>query len=321
MKTETITIVGLGRIGASVALALQAANLGVTVVGFDEDRQRVKAAQDVGAIDKGEGSLSRAAAIADILILALPTQTMEKVFQEIGDRVREHVLVLDLSGLKSASQALAQKYLRAGHFVGAVPVLTAKALNEVSGGVDSARADLFQNSVFCLMPFPQTDPKAVETAVKVGTVLGAKPFFLDPVEYDSLVQGVQTVPGLVAAAMFQTVRQTNGWRDMLRFAGTSFAQATVAIEDADEVAHLALNDQPATLRWLDALLAQLQVIRERVAEGDEERLRALLEQLHLERENWLRERSENDWEEVPKAEIKPFSMREQMLGRWGERRD
>jgi prephenate dehydrogenase len=321
MKTENITIVGLGRTGVSVGLALQKADLGITIAGHDEDRGAIKAAQEAGAIDDGQPNLSRAAAAADILILAVPVPAVERVFQLIGDQVREHVLVLDLSGLKGPSQALAQKYLARGHFVGAAPVLAADALREGTAATAPARADLFENSVFCLMPAPQADPQAVETAVNVGAILGAQPFFLDPAEYDSLMQGVQTVPGLLAAALFRAVTQAQGWRDMLRFAGAPFAQATAALDDGEEVAHLALHDQPATLRWLDALLAQLQEMREWVAEGDTERLSALLQKLAQEREKWMYERAENDWQEITTPDVAPFSIREQMLGRWGRQRD
>ena len=317
MKTETITIIGLGRTGASVGLALRRADLGITVAGYDEERETMKAAQEAGAIDRAEGNLGRAAAAADILILAVPVQAVEKVLQIIGDRVREHALVLDLTGLKARSQALAREYLTQGHFVGAAPVLAAEALAEGDDGPAAARADLFQNSVFCLMPAPQADPQAVETSVNVGRVLGAQPFFLDPAEYDSLVQGVETVPGLLAAALFRAVTGASGWRDILRFAGSNFYRATAALEDGEAVAHLALNDRAATLRWLDALLVQVQEIRSRVDEGDEERLAALLQQLGLEREKWLHEREENDWEQVPASEVTPFSIREQMFGRWG----
>lgn len=319
MKTETVTIVGLGRTGASVGLALQKADLGLTLVGYDENRQVLKAAEEVGAIDKSQGHLDRAAKAADILILAVPAQAVEQVLREAGPQVRDHALVLDFSGLKADSQRLAKQYLRHGHFVGAVPVLAAEALTEGARGVEAARADLFQNSVFCLMPSPQADPQAVETAVNVGSILGAKPFFLDPAEYDSLVQGVQTVPGLLAAAMFRSVTQAKGWRDMLRFAGSPFALTTAALQRGEEVAHLALHDRAVTLRWLDALLDQLQVIRDRVAEEDGERLIALLQQLNEEREKWLYERLENDWEEVTAPEIAPFSIREQMFGRRGDR--
>ena len=57
MKTETITIIGLGRTGASVGLALKQADLGITIAGYDEDRGTAKTAQEAGAVDKVEGNL------------------------------------------------------------------------------------------------------------------------------------------------------------------------------------------------------------------------------------------------------------------------
>jgi hypothetical protein len=53
--------------------------------------------------------------------------------------------------------------------------------------------------------------------------------------------------------MFRAVTRSQGWRDMLRFAGMPFATGTAALEDEEEIAALALTDRDATLRWLEAL--------------------------------------------------------------------
>jgi prephenate dehydrogenase len=167
------------------------------------------------------------------------------------------------------------------------------------------------------MPSPKADPQAVETAVNLGTVLGAKPFFVDAAEYDSLVQGVEAAPGLLAAALFRAVTEATGWRDILRFANLRFAQATLPLRDGETVAMLALQDRQAMLRWLDAVLAQLQEMRQWVAEGDEVRMVALLQQLDENREKWLRDRAENKWEEGSNLDFEPPSMLQQLLGRRG----
>lgn len=319
MKTRNITVIGLGRIGASVGLALKRAALDVTLVGHDPDRERMREAQALGAFDAAQPSLGRAAADADILIIALPANQVENVLAEIGDLVQEHALVLDLSPLKAAGQEWAGAHLRQGHFVGAAPVLAAFALEDSRRGPEAARADLFQNSLICLVPSPQADPKAVETAVTLGGLLGAKPFFLDAAEYDNLVKGVETLPGLVAAAVFRAVTRSTGWRDMLRFAGLPFAVSTSALQDESEIAALALRDREATLRWLDAVLAELEEIRQWVAGQEMERLSAYLTQLQAERQTWLAGREKNDWEEHVSADIAPLSFKERMLGYRGGR--
>jgi hypothetical protein len=61
----------------------------------------------------------------------------------------------------------------------------------------------------------------------------------------------------------------------------------------------------------------LKGVRQRVAEGDGEQLAAFLEQLSIERDKWLQQRQENEWDEVVRTEHKPRGLMEQFLGRRG----
>lgn len=317
MKAQTITIVGLERTGASIGLAIKQALPGVTVSGHDRNAALVRDAKEkVGAIDREEWNLPKAAAKADILVLATPILESEAVLQVVGDDLQAHALVLDLSSLKGPGLKWAEQYLQHGHYVGAVPVLASAMLADGRSSIETARPDLFKNSLFCLMPAPQADPQAVETAVNFGRLLGAMPYFLDPVEYDSLVQGVETVPGLMAAAIFNAIHNSSGWRDMLRFAGLPFALATLPLESSDDIVFQALNNKTATLRWLDALLNELTEVRRWLHEGESELLAAMLSELNAQRQRWLRDRAENDWAEVKAPDIERPSFSQQMLGGW-----
>jgi prephenate dehydrogenase len=223
---------------------------------------------------------------------------------------------LDLPSLKGLGLKWAKKHVRRGHYVGATPVLTAASLADGRDDPLTASAELFKNSIFCLAPSPAADPQAVETAVNFGLLLGATPYFVDPLEYDSLIQGVETMPRLLAAAMFSTVSQSQGWRDILRFANAPFALATQSLQDGMDVARLALNDRAATLRWLDALINEMQTFRRQIAAGDLETLSFIMEELWQKREKWLRERAENNWVEAEVPRVEHRGLAEQMLGGW-----
>lgn len=317
MKAQTITILGLGRTGASVALAIKAAQLNVSVIGYDEDDERKAQAREAGAIDKGEGGLLRAAAAGDIVVIAVPDAELEGVLRAIGQDVREHALVLSLGGLKKRSQQWAGQHLAQGHYVGAVAVLAAGAVQRGAGGVDEARADLFRNSVFCLMPSPDAAPQAVETAVNLGALLGAKPFFVDGAEYDSLALAVETIPGIVGAVLFDAVKSSEGWRDMLRFADDEFARATASLKDSDSLLLRALDERQATLLWLDRVILTMQAVRERIAHEEPEQVGAYLQSLNDARERWLLEREQNEWREDSGTEIESRGFMEHFLGRRG----
>ncbi|MBK8902861.1 MAG: prephenate dehydrogenase [Anaerolineaceae bacterium] len=315
MKTQTITILGLNRTGASVGLALKQSPLDVTIVGHDTDVARSKLAKEgVLAIDQAEWSLVSAARRADILVITSPTADLESILQVIGTELQAHTLVLDFSGLKRRGLTLAEQHVRQGHYVGAVPILAADYLADGRSDPTAATPDLFRNSAFCLMPSPHAEPQAVETAVNFGLLLGALPYFIDPDEYDSLVQGSDTLPGLVSLAMFNALQKATGWRDMLRFAGLPFTLMTLPLENERDIPLHALNNPQATLRWLDALLDELRTVRRLVAEENEELLSAYAEQLATEREKWLNARQKNDWDERRSPPIRPRTMSEHLFG-------
>jgi prephenate dehydrogenase len=186
--------------------------------------------------------------------------------------------------------------------------------------VEAADARLFVDSVFCIAPSPSAEPKAVETAVNFGRLLGATPFFLDPMEFDSLMHGVETGPGLLAAAMFRAVQRSTGWRDILRFAGLPFALATTGLENED-LAYLALQEKEASLRWLDGVLNELKEVRRWVAEGEMERLELILDELSIERARWIHTRTKNDWtEDIDRPDLNQMGgIGGQFFGMFGRR--
>ncbi len=314
MKAQTVTIIGLDRFGASIGLALKQSSLALTIVGNDSDGDRTRAAEAAGAIDRSKRNLAGAAAAADILVLAVPFVELEETLRIVGEAVQEHTLVIDLSGLKGPGVSWAKQFMKQGHYVGASLVLSAASLADGRSDTELADANLFQNSVMCVMPSVDVEEAAVETAVNFGRLLGASPYFVDITEYDNLVQGTETLPGLMAAATFGAVHKAGGWRDMLRFAGLPFALTTLPLVDGNNTARLALNNKEATLRWLNALIEEMQQVRQWVYEGEEELLAARLEGLMLERERWLHERAKNDWLEVKEPDLGPASFTGHLFG-------
>jgi prephenate dehydrogenase len=294
MKTKMVSIVGLDKETASIGMALRESDLGLSVLGHVREKKDAQKARDIGAVDETTGNLVKAAQSADILIVKIPRLEHAVTLEIIGEEVQDHTLIIDMSRLKGVSLKAADEFIRKGHYIGANPVLAAAWLSDGQMGIEAAHADLFEHSIFCLMPSAKADPKAVETAVNLGRILGATPYFLDPYEYDGLMHGVETLPALLGAALFRAVSQANGWRDLLRFAGLDFALSTSSAGSPD-IAPVALNDNEATLRWMDATLAELQTMRRLVAEGDLERLSLVLEDVDFDRNRWLDERTRNAW--------------------------
>jgi len=171
------------------------------------------------------------------------------------------------------------------------------------------------------MPSAKTDPMAVETAVNFGKLLGAAPYFIDPTEYDSLSRGVEILPGLIAAGLFQMVQTSNSWQDILKFADLPFIRATAPLEiEADEMAFLALNNKEVTLRWLNTFVEEMNKLRQLLNDGDEEILSAHFQESGQGRADWLRARKENDWVEENPINTEPLSFTDRLLGGFARKR-
>lgn len=321
METNTITIVGMRRTGTSIALALKESALGFSLIGHDSDSDLLREKTVAQAVDRVEADLIKACTPADIIVLAMPMEELQATLNLIGDRIQSHTLVIDLTALKEPGILLAKEHLSNGHYIGARPIFGASTFTDLKTGPDSARADLFQNSVFCVMPSADTDPKAVETAVKFGQLLGAKPYFVDPLEYDLLALGSETMPGLAAVALFRSTTNSTGWRDILRFADLPFAVGTQPMDiNTEDLAYLLLNDRAATLRSLDSLMAQFTEIRRYLQEAEPELLAAYLSEMNLARQRWLKERSINDWDEAGMENVEIPSIGEHFLGGFASKR-
>lgn len=321
MQTKTISIIGMQRTGLSIALALRQGKPDFVLIGHDSNGRLLQESGVQAAVDRVEPDLVKACQAADIVVLTMPAVELEATLLLLGDKLQAHTLVIDLSELKQPGATFARKYLQRGHYIGGRPVFSAATFLDLTEDFGAARADLFKNSVLCLMPAVDTDPQAIDTAVTFGRLLGAKPYFVDPAEYDILAQGVETLPGLVGGALFRAVSASRGWRDILRFADLPFAVATLPLDTApDNLAHLALHDREATVRWLDALAAELSELRRWVQEGDEETLAALLADLDLNRRKWLKERVDNEWDETPGEPVDIPSMSQHLFGNFGRRR-
>lgn len=314
MKAQNITLIGLGRMGTALGLAVKG-RLDMGVVGYDADPVLARAALEMGtAVDKIENDLEKAAARADILVITTPISQLEGLLQIVGSLVQPHTLILDFSKLKGPGLKWARQYLKQGHYVGAAPVLAAQWLDDGREANTTAPADLFQNSLLCLMPAPEAQPRAVETAVNFGLAIGAQPYFIDPAEYDNLAQGTETLPGLVAAALFKALQQSTSWRDMLRFAGHSFSLGTLSLGQPEELAFMALNDKAATLRWLEAVVNELNTLRRLLYEDEPQVMTAVLADLSQEREKWLHKRRQNNWDERTMPDLEHPGMFGHMLG-------
>ena len=291
-----ITIVGLGLVGGSLGLALREADVASAVVGHDKDPGANARAKKLGAVDKTDWNLISACEEADFIILATPLGAIEATMQAISAYLRPGCVVMDTASVKVpvlawASDALPDQV----HFVGGDPILGPAA--DGQGGLDAARADLFRNGLFCLVPAPSADPAAVKLANDLVSILGARPLFMDAVEHDGLVAAVDQLPAILALALLEATGQQPSWRELRKVAGAPFEAGTQAAwSDAEDLANLCLANRDNVVRWIDVYSTSLASIRQSLVDGELDPLTSRFRTALDERAKWLHDREQGQWE-------------------------
>ncbi len=320
-----VTIIGLGQIGASVGLALAGHKDRAHTVGHDKDPETARRAGKMGAVQKVEANLPASVDGADLVLLALPADQIGSTLKLIARDLRPGAVLMETSPAKARTAALVKELLPPErHYVGLTPALNPACLEAAPSGLDAARADLFRGGLIGISAPPGTPEAAFQMAVDLTALLGASPYFTEPVEVDGIMAAVHLLPGLTAAALIDAALAQPGWSDIRKLAGRPFAAATSALEAGSPagLSEAALAGSGEALRLLDSLIAALQELRADLAGQDGAGLLARLEAASRGRRQWWSERSRGDWQAVesgkpdlPKA---GGILRQQLTGSLGQ---
>lgn len=231
MAFRTVTIVGVGLIGGSFALALRKAGFDGRILGVSRPAT-VETAVRLGVIDAG-APLDEALAQSDLVYLAQPILRILEQLPEIGRLARPGALVTDAGSTKRAIVDAARLAFagRESDFLGGHPMA-----GKEGRGVEIAESDLFRGAVYALTPEPDRpadDPRVDELLDWIQRI-EAKPLAISPDEHDRVTALTSHVPQLVSTALAAAVWEGlpsearlaiagGGLRDMTRLAGSSYA--------------------------------------------------------------------------------------------------
>jgi prephenate dehydrogenase len=302
----TITLIGLGRLGTSLGLALKRKDdIEMRIIGHDLLLENAKQAEKQGAIDKAEWNLPASCEDADVIFLCVPLSALREVIEQVAPLAKEGAVIADLSPLKACALEWASELIPGGrYFVSTYPALNPSYLYD---GDSTPRADLFESSVWALVAGADTSPEAVKLVGGVAQLAGAIPFFIGADEFDSLSSATNTLPTLAAASLMLTLGRSSSWGDARKIADRSFATATAPVEmsNPESAASAATLNRASTLHDLDALITQLKSLRDLVANGDAEKLASLMEESAAIRRAWLEKRRAANWaaEEMTRTEM------------------
>lgn len=268
-----VAIVGVGLIGGSLGLALQA-RAGVTEVrGVDPDPDALRRGLEVGAITHAAESVEEAARGCAVVVLAAPVGEIPGLARRALVAADGRCLLTDVGSTKAGVVAALGPEERA-RFIGGHPICGAE-----TGGVANARTDLFDQATYFLTPAREADPALFERLHALVLAIGARPVAIDAEAHDSLMALVSHLPHVVAATLIhQAAATAPQGREALRSAGPSFSDLTrVAGANPPLWADIMIENRDALGAAIDDQVRRLREVGRAVAGADREWLLRWLE--------------------------------------------
>ncbi len=298
--TIQLTVIGLNQIGVSIGLALANNSYNIQRIGSDVDIAFEQKALKMGAFDKVVHNLPSAVSEADIIILSVPVDEIEKTVEMIAQDLKEGAVILNTAPINIPIFKLIKSIIPPErYFLTFAPTLNPKYLAQDDRSIDAAHADLFQNSLFLISSPVSTHEDAIKLASDLSSTLGAKSYFADPYEADGLIAAVEKLPQLTAAAMITAITTQPGWREGQKLAAQAFLEGTEPAAHLSEVKYFgqsALMNSENTIRMIDSLITELYAVRELLATQESDGLTKYMSKAHDTRAAWLNHREKALWD-------------------------
>lgn len=194
-----ISIIGIGLLGGSFALAVREKYPKARFIGVDASAVHGQLALAKGIIDEVM-PLAQAVSVSDLVVLATPVNTILTLMPAVLDTLPEHATVLDLGSTKESICALADMHPRRTQFVAAHPMAGTE-----NSGPGAAFRELLPGKNLIICDCEKSDPDSLKLVEALFLDIGMKLFYMTPQEHDLHLAYVSHLSHISAFALGLTV--------------------------------------------------------------------------------------------------------------------
>jgi prephenate dehydrogenase len=220
---QKVTIIGIGLIGGSLALAIKKGGGARTVLGVDQQPAWLQKAVARGAIDAYTCDVSEGVEGADLVVLATPVGMFESIIRRAIPKLSPGCIVTDVGSTKALLVRQMERMLpKVVPFVGGHPIA-----GKEKSGIEAASVDLFRGARCILTPTPRTDQRALEKIKNLWKEVGSEVVTMEPVAHDRVLAAISHLPHMAAYALVNTaldLLNQNG--ELHSFSGGGFKDFT-----------------------------------------------------------------------------------------------
>ena len=270
MIYDKIAIIGIGLIGASVAIAAKHKKLAGLVASFDANEAARAEAKSLAIGDVVCDDLISCVRDADLVILAVPVGAMQSVMIAIADSLKPGAVITDTGSTKASVIKDVRPHVPNGvHFIPSHPL----AGTEFSGP-SAGFASLFQDRFWLITP-DGAERASTDRLADFLQGLGANVEEMDVSYHDRVVAITSHLPHLIAYTIVGTAvdLEADIKNDVIRFSASGFRDFTrIAASDPVMWRDVFLNNDEAVLEMLQRFNEDLSYLQRAIRKKDADTL-------------------------------------------------
>ncbi len=269
-RNMEITIVGLGLIGGSMALALRKTNPR-KIWAIDIDQTILKEACVGGIIDGGCSDGADILKRSDLVVICIYPGLAVQFIKENMANFKAGAVITDTGGIKEIIVREIREVLREDlDFVGGHPL----AGKECSGFAH-ASADLLAGANYLVTPVDKNKKESIALVERMICSIGCqKPIYMSPEKHDEIIALTSQLPHLIATALMNS----SAYHDTDKLIGGSFRDATrVAKMNVRLWSELLVENKENVLTQIDIFMDNITKIKDALSQGDDD---SLIQQLN-----------------------------------------
>jgi len=250
---EKVTIVGVGLISGSFALALKDKGFAKKIIGVSRTEASAEKAKDLGIIDEAL-PLEEAVKQSDFIYVAIPVDATITVMKQIMDLITEKQIVADAGSTKYVlCEALSNHPMRK-RFVATHPMWGTEY-----SGPEAAVREAFKDRSCVICEKEKSDADAVHIVESIYKTLGMNITYMNPENHDIHAAYVSHISHITSFALANTVLEKEKEEDAIfELAGGGF-ESTVRLAKSNPTmwAPIFMQNRENVLDVLNEHISQL----------------------------------------------------------------
>ena len=266
---ERVAIIGIGLIGASIALKAKTSGAAGSVALYDTDENVRARAGELGLGEICETN-EVTCANADCVILCVPVGALSEATTACAPALKAGAVLTDTGSVKvAATEAMQTSCPEGVHLIPGHPIAGTE-----KSGPDAGFASLFENAWHILTPLEDQSPdyrQAVDELTEFWTRLGASVETMSAARHDRVLAITSHLPHLIAFNIVATAhdmeRVDEG--DVVKYSAAGFRDFTrIASSDPVMWRDVFLNNREAVLETLGRFSEDLAALQRAIRWGD-----------------------------------------------------